>query len=496
MLHGPSRAQNTLSRAPQDVVLSVVPKTAQRYARSDRLGFCRDQGIDAAPLEGTIDLRVRISGIGGNRLNVDPSGRFDLVNLGRDHLPLILFSRRHLDVEGHAHLGAQDYSGRLFRINASRPSGSQSTHLTHSNTALGSAPHADSRDMAIAANGVLIEVDDGGIYRRTHPEANDVDWFSMNGDLTTTEFHSVAWDANCHTVIGGAQDTGSPEQLANSGARWRSVSTGDGGVVAVDAISTAGFSTRYSSFQNLGGFRRQVFDAAGALQSSSQVGLFVLGGGPKVQPHFYTPVVLNRVTPTRLIIGGANAVYESDDQGDTLTAIGPGCNDTGPIAYGAAGNADMLYVGSGRNVLIRTAAHPAPLVVSASYPGATTVVGIAMMPGDPLTAFAIDSLQIFYTTNVGGQWSNITHNLAALGVTVLRSVTYCSGLGSGAVVVGSNSGIFAAERPAFATWTRLGTGLPMAPVLHLEYSAADRVLLAATMGRGAWTLTLPEPVIV
>ena len=60
----------------------------------------------------------------------------------------------------------------------------------------------------------------------------------------------------------------------------------------------------------------------------------------------------------------------------------------------------------------------------------------------------------------------------------------------------SRRGVFAAERPAFATWTRLGTGLPMAPVLHLEYSAADRVLLAATMGRGAWTLTLPEPVIV
>src|SRR5262245_66406809 len=83
-------------------VLSVVPKTAQRYARSDRLGFYRDQSIDAASLEGTIDLRVRISGVGGNRLNVDPSGRFDLVNLGRDHLPLILLSRRHLDVEGHA----------------------------------------------------------------------------------------------------------------------------------------------------------------------------------------------------------------------------------------------------------------------------------------------------------------------------------------------------------------------------------------------------------
>src|SRR5262249_11924777 len=58
VLHGPSRAQNALSRAPQDVVFGVVPKTAQRYARSDRFGFCRDQGIDAATLEGTIDLRI------------------------------------------------------------------------------------------------------------------------------------------------------------------------------------------------------------------------------------------------------------------------------------------------------------------------------------------------------------------------------------------------------------------------------------------------------
>ena len=164
-------------------------------------------------------------------------------------------------------LGARDYSGRLFRIDAGRPSGTQVAPLTHSNTASGSAPHADSRDMACAANGHLIEVDDGGIYRRTQPQANTGDWFSMNGDLTTTEFHSVAWDANCRTVIGGAQDTGTPEQRTSAATSWRSVSTGDGGVVAVDATSTPGLSTRYSSFQNLQAFRRQVFDATGALQA-------------------------------------------------------------------------------------------------------------------------------------------------------------------------------------------------------------------------------------
>jgi hypothetical protein len=66
-------------------------------------------------------------------------------------------------------LGANDYTGRLFRVDASRESGRQAAPLTHSGTQSNSAPHADSRDMAMAANGMLIETDDGGIYRRTSP---------------------------------------------------------------------------------------------------------------------------------------------------------------------------------------------------------------------------------------------------------------------------------------------------------------------------------------
>ena len=204
------------------------------------------------------------------------------------------------------------------------------------------------------------------------------------------------------------------------------------------------------------------------------------------------------MTPTRMIIGGANGPYESDDQGDTLMAIAPGVpvNETGPIAYGAAGNADMLYVGSGMHVFVRSAAHPAALTASAAYPGTARVVGIAMMPDDPQTAFAIDALKVFSTTNAGGAWRDITNNLLTLGGTVLRSVAYCAGLGSGSVVVGTNNGVCAAEGPGFANWTRLGTGLPMVPVLRLQYSDTDRILLAGTLGRGAWTLNIPEPAIV
>lgn len=396
-------------------------------------------------------------------------------------------------------IGARDFSGRIFRVDGARSPGSQASPLTHANTASNTAPHADSRDMAVDAQGDLIESDDGGVYRRRKPLTNTADWTSMNGDLQTTELHSAAWDDTSGTVIGGAQDTGSPQQQVPAGPRWLSVSTADGAAAVVDDTSTQGVSVRYSSWQKLGGFRREVYDAAGVLQSRAAVPMSVLGTGTAVVPQFYTPLELNQVTATRLIIGAANGVYESEDQGDTVTAIGPGIqvNSTGagtgsagPIAYGARGNADVLYLGSGRSVLVRVAAHPAPLAVATTYPGAGPVVGIAVPPTQPRTAFVIDAGKVFQTADAGGSWNDITGNILQLGGVVLRSVAYCEDLDGGSVVVGTNAGVFAAAGPVF-NWSGLGSGLPGVPVLQLRYGAVRRVLLAATLGRGAWTLVIP-----
>ena len=41
---------------------------------------------------------------------------------------------------------------------------------------------------------------------------------------------------------------------------------------------------------------------------------------------------------------------------------------------------------------------------------------------------------------------------------------------------------------AGATWSSLNTGLPNALVSELHYNYNDKVLIAATMGRGAWIL--------
>ncbi len=392
-------------------------------------------------------------------------------------------------------LGACDYSGRLFRIDASLPPGQQATPLTHKGTASMTAPHADSRGLVMSPSGDLIEVDDGGIYRRTNPRSADGDWFSMNGNLQVTEFHSAAWDANTHTILGGAQDTGAPHQAKSLNRLWESILEGDGGVVAIDVTSTPGRSIRYVSNYSLEGFTRLNFDDTNTLQSFDYPQLAVVGtSGEKFEGQFYTPLELNQVDPRRLIIGGARQVYELSDQGDTIEEVEPPLTMNGAeaVAYGGAGNPDMLYIGAGKRVYVRNAPPPAPLVRAASYPGTRAIAGIAIDPNDPNTAFVIDFADVFRTGDGGASWTKVSGNLSSYDPDILRSVIYSPDINGGSVVVGTNEGVFAASGPDYSDWTKLGSGLPNAPVYRLQWSPKISVLLAGTHGRGAWILDFKQ----
>ncbi|HEX6869360.1 MAG TPA: sialidase family protein, partial [Candidatus Limnocylindrales bacterium] len=70
-------------------------------------------------------------------------------------------------------VGANDFSGRLFRCDASLAANAQCTSLTHNGTPNNSAPHADSREMVFDVNGDIVETDDGGVYRQTDPSTTN-----------------------------------------------------------------------------------------------------------------------------------------------------------------------------------------------------------------------------------------------------------------------------------------------------------------------------------
>jgi len=390
-------------------------------------------------------------------------------------------------------IGAYDYSGRMFRGDASQPGGSQWTPLTHSGTASSSSPHADSREMTFDAAGNLIEVDDGGVYRRTSPQLASGDWFSINGDLQSTEYHGIAYDQVSRIVVGGAQDTGSTEQVVPGSKTFRSISTADGGDVGVDDHSSASQSTRYSSFQFLGSFRRRTVTASNVVTGQVFPALTPSGGSPSIDAQFYTPIKVNAVAGDRLLFGADNGVYESLDRGDTVTLIGTGIKVNSfvgdPLVYGVPGNADLMYLAADDSLLYQRTGPPGSGLRSVTSPTSLVINDLDIEAGNPDNLFALDTADVYGSTDAASSWATLTGNLASLDPGRLRSLIFVPGADS-ALVVGADRGIFVTyQSDSFTVWSKLGgSGLPNAPVFELDYNEQDGVLLAALLGRGAWIL--------
>ena len=394
-------------------------------------------------------------------------------------------------------LGAMNYTGRLFRVDASLATGSQAISLTHTgSTTRNSAPHADSREIVFDAAGNLIETDDGGIYRRNNPRTTG-DWSSMNGNLQVTEFHSIAYDSVGNVIIGGTQDTGTTEQSADGSLTWRQVNQGDGGVVAVDdqTFAAQGQSVRYTSAQFLFGLQRRTVDANNNVVNAAGVLLNVGGQGLRTVDStipFYPKFELNAVTPTRGVLG-TESLYESFNQFDNLTDIsGPTGADVVAMAYGGwhlgVPNADVLYYASSNSIYLRENAGDTPIQLI-SYPGGT-VQDIVLDPSNYHNAYVVDLTNVYFTNDLGVTWQTLTGNLFAQATGQLRSIEFVDlpGTAIDAVVIGANNGVYANSLAQPSAWSRFGIGLPNAVVTDLEYDDTDDVLTVGTLGRGAFQM--------
>lgn len=387
-------------------------------------------------------------------------------------------------------LGANDYSGRIFRGDSSLPAASRWTSLTHSGTSNNSAPHADSRGMAFDANGTLLQVDDGGVYRRNSPRFATGLWTSLVGNLSVTEQHGVGWDAVSDRVVGGTQDNGANVQrTVNTASVFDSILNGDGGDIAIEDRGSTTVSTRYSSAQRLLIFRRRTVNASNSVTSVATPTLTPVGSDPAVNPAFYTPISANAGDALRLCIGAQNGLYESFNRGDTVTRISTlQVNEIvgDPLVCGLPGNADYLLFGSGNTVRRRTTSG-GTITSIATLPA--TVVDVDVDPANPQRLFAMTADRVYHSSAATPSFTEVSGNLATLEPGTLRSMALIA-TGDRPLVVGADRGVFIAfPSTGYATWYRYGTQLPTVPVYELEFDATDNVLLAGTLGRGAWIQT-------
>jgi hypothetical protein len=404
-------------------------------------------------------------------------------------------------------IGATRLTGRLFRGDASVAPTSgvpspQWSHLTHrgdiaaiplGGTSNSSAPHANSTALAMAANGDLIEADDGGIYRRTLPQSKTGRWFSLNGDLQVGELHDIGYDAVSGVLVAGAQSIGSIEQSTAASAAWRTVLRGDGGDVAIDTWSMPGLSIRYTSGPSLLGFRRRVVDAANVVVSAATPQLDA-GAGPSIVGQFITPVEVNVIDGSRIVIGGQNGVYESFNRGDDITRLGvPGAvalaygGNSGGFAAAGAGNPDVLYAAAGATVFVRTTAAGPLAPTLAPFPGGP-IRDLEMDPDDWRRVYVAGVSRVFRSSDAGASWQELTGSLANQCAVNFRSLELIPRATSDGLALGTAREVFVGTFDGPTFWHRLGASLPSAPVFDLDYDPADDVLAAGTLGRGAFLL--------
>jgi hypothetical protein len=354
--------------------------------------------------------------------------------------------------------------------------------------------------MQIDANGNLILSSDGGLYSLPTPAVNIGPWKAIGGDIGAFELHDIAYDHISKVIVAGSQDNGVLSQLKPGGTTWDTIVGADGGDVAIDDVSLAdkNESIRYVSQQELGGFQRQVYDSANNKVSTTFLADITDG-------QFITPVAVNSVDPMRILVGGSQHIYMSSNQGATLTAIDDVSVNSGPFSstsgatmvYGGdqngVPNPDLIYAASGANVLRQTTAGGG---FTPTAPGGGMIVGVTDNPNNWATVFAIDNKQVFESPNAGATWFPVTNNLTSIsGGAKVYSIAYVPDAGNDALVVGTSSGVFDAHVSGLlggaaaggaAAWSQFGANLPNVIVAELQYDAHDNVLVAATMGRGAW----------
>jgi hypothetical protein len=121
------------------------------------------------------------------------------------------------------------------------------------------------------------------------------------------------------------------------------------------------------------------------------------------------------------------------------------------------------------------------------------VVKLKMDPQNYKRVYVLDSQRRVWTSSdEGAIWQELTLNLTNLCAQAESLELYSPDATSQKTVllVGCDSGVYMMRRPGAAgtVWTRLGE-LPHTLVMDLQYEYSSDALTAATLGRGAWTLS-------
>ncbi|OEU05811.1 hypothetical protein FRACYDRAFT_258093 [Fragilariopsis cylindrus CCMP1102] len=388
-------------------------------------------------------------------------------------------------------IGAIDFNGRLFRGNSTVPPldddvifSPQWEHMTHSNsisqspgggTASLSAPHADSRDMKIRADGVILEGDDGGVAIRSSPDDNKGDWFGICGNMQAFETHSIAYEPIFGSVLFGSQDTGTMYGTLGNKGTFTSLLVGDGGIALIDSSSSTESIFLYFSFQYGNGLTRtDIRKDTGMITAKSSL------DGP-VDAAFVPVTAMDPNNQDQFVVadGSDFVIRLFQNRGLLVQTLQTPLSGISAIAWN-----EFIYIAQIKK--LPTAASEGRIRSLAINPLNTNNVVAVFTPA----ASDLLSPEVFESKDGGTTWKDIggtPSSLLAKSSTGGAAVFIISkDLSSSFLAVGTSNGVLIKRNTD--DWELFATGLPKVAVLDMVYESLDDTLVIATLGRGVWFL--------
>jgi len=376
--------------------------------------------------------------------------------------------------------------------------------------------HADQHDIVFqpGSSSVAYTVTDGGVHKTLNINAATVLWSSLNDGLHTTQYFTVGIDDTDVTsahIVGGTQDNGTHwSDGTDPLADWLEVFGGDG---AHCAIADAAAGDYYVSYYR-GNIYRLLLGPAG--EELAWTRLSPIGGGEYM---FINPFIIDPVTRERIYHGSSNGVWRNDDvtaipmnsdddtsvnwthmtnepAGSYISALGASRFPSGTLYYGTV-DGGVYRVDDADTAPAGTL--PVDLTLGAGLPAGAYVSEVCVHPYDEAVVlltfgnYNVDS--IWLTRDSGATWTNIEGNLGGGDSPSVRSGVILPTPGLDWFFVGTSTGIYSTARPdgANTIWQHEAFGeLGNAIVTDLAGRVEDRLVVAATHGRGMYSVQIPE----
>jgi photosystem II stability/assembly factor-like uncharacterized protein len=319
---------------------------------------------------------------------------------------------------------------------------------------------------------------DGGIYVSTNGGG---EWTSLNTNLALTQFYSGIslhpWDAR--VALGGTQDNGTLESTGSFD--FNHVLGGDGGFTAIDFLNP---STRYAETQWIAG-RSYI----GPRRSDGgSFGLRVNGIDTSEKALFIPPLIMDPINPSRLYFGTVR-LYRTDDGGENWASVSQEFPGRISAIAPSTSNPAVVYLGtSNGSVQLTTDGGETWREITSGLPN-RHVKDIGVDPLDWQRAFltvsGFGTGHVFRTTDGGGSWQDVSADLPDVPTNALL----LDPVQPSTLFVGTDLGVFISGDGG-ESWTVMNDGLPNVAVFDLAHNPNTGVLLAATHGRGMFSLTL------